>query len=60
LHFLKGSALNLGFDRFSFLCAKGEQVAADGSMDVDLNAVISSFEKSKAMFIAELSKRLAA
>lgn len=29
-HFLKGAALNLGFDEISAICEEGEQRAADG------------------------------
>ena len=38
LHFLKGSALSLGFDQFSRLCQDGERRAAAGhAADVDLS-----------------------
>jgi histidine phosphotransfer protein HptB len=30
LHFLKGAALNLGFERFAEVCAEGEATAAAG------------------------------
>ena len=30
LHFLKGSALNLGFETFSNLCLEGERMSANG------------------------------
>ena len=30
-HFLKGAALNLGFDELSRLCAEGEEAAASGA-----------------------------
>ena len=55
LHFLKGSAMNLGFDAFSTLCLTGERQSANGAANsVDLNAVIASFEQSKATFLTEL------
>ena len=61
LHFLKGSALNLGFEAFSTLCAQGEAAAANGLLDeIDMNRVIASYDHSKATFLAELSDRLAA
>jgi len=55
LHFLKGSALNLGFEDFSRLCMDGERQSASGAQDgVDLSEIIQSFESSKAGFLAEL------
>lgn len=50
LHFLKGSALNLGFT------ALAQQCAAPG----DTGALRACFAESKACFLAELPKRLAA
>ena len=55
LHFLKGSAMNLGFDDFSSMCLKGERDSAAGSADsVDLNAVCVAYEQSKVEFLAKL------
>lgn len=55
LHFLKGSAMNLGFDAFSDLCLAGERQSASGAAgSVDLDAVISAYEKSKTQFLAKL------
>lgn len=60
LHFLKGSALNLGFVQFSELCRAGESAAAAGNADsVDLNAVVTSYGASRDVFLAELPKNLA-
>lgn len=60
LHFLKGSALNLGFEAFSDLCRAGEAAAANGqSGSVDTRAVIDSYEASKAAFLRESPARLA-
>ncbi|MCF6233058.1 MAG: Hpt domain-containing protein [Rhodobacteraceae bacterium] len=59
LHFLKGSALSLGFADFSDLCHHGEKKSADGHADtVDLSAIITGFSKSKTQFIAELPIKL--
>lgn len=59
LHFLKGSALSLGFERFSSLCQDGEQKSASGQADaVDLGQIIKIFEQSKHLFQAELPRRL--
>lgn len=61
LHFLKGSALNLGFMDFSKLCEAGEKSAAAGQTEgIDLGAICDSFAKSKSTFEAELRTRLAA
>lgn len=61
LHFLKGSALNLGFRVFSDLCQDGERKSAKGETGtIDLTAIIDGFEQSKIMFIAQLPKMLAA
>ncbi|MBL4690775.1 MAG: Hpt domain-containing protein [Rhodospirillales bacterium] len=58
LHFLKGSALSLGFADFSSLCHDGEKQSADGHADtVDLSAIITGFSKSKTQFVAELSEQ---
>jgi HPt (histidine-containing phosphotransfer) domain-containing protein len=61
LHFLKGSALNLGFADFSEKCHVGERQAAMGNADqVDLTAIISSFDASRHLFSEELPARFAA
>ncbi len=55
LHFLKGSALNLGFADFSSCCQAGESAAGKGQEDgVDLPAIIKCYEASKAEFLAAL------
>lgn len=61
LHFLKGSALSLGFEHFSDLCQDGENRAAGGrAVDVDLPAIINSFDESKVQFQNELPSRFPA
>ncbi|MFK7939610.1 MAG: Hpt domain-containing protein [Roseovarius sp.] len=61
LHFLKGSALNLGFRDFSSLCQAGETAAAQGQFDlIDLPKVIDSYERSKVEFLDALTERHAA
>ncbi len=47
LHFLKGAALNLGFEEFAALCQEGERRAAAGSIDVDFSKVVHSYHASK-------------
>lgn len=61
LHFLKGSALNLGFYQFSQLCQAGESSAAMGKIDtVDRHAIIASFHLSKQVFLSEIAGHQAA
>lgn len=61
LHFLKGSALNLGFQSFSELCQSGETAAAGGDFDaINLGAVVAIYEQSKADFLSQLNERFAA
>lgn len=50
LHFLKGSALNLGFDRLAQLCQDGERRAAAGSADLEGAVVAEIYAASKAEF----------
>lgn len=61
LHFLKGSALSLGFETFSDLCQEGERQAAAGQAErVDIPALIGVFEQSRALFLAGLKQHIAA
>ena len=58
LHFLKGSALSLGFQAFSSLCHDGEQKSAQGGAEtVDVPAIIAEYQTSKTTFISELPTR---
>ena len=50
LHFLKGSALNLGFQQLATLCQNGEKRARSGSPEVDLDQIKAIYEMSKAAF----------
>jgi len=53
LHFLKGSAWNLGFAAFGRLCQEGERQAAAGDMAaVDVHAVVACYGASKTDFMA--------
>lgn len=48
LHFLKSSALNLGFDAMSQICGTGEKEAAQGHFDpAGLTQVFETFAASK-------------
>ena len=60
MHFLKGSALSLGFDRFSKLCQDGERIAAAGkASEVDLPAILKTYDESRAVFLADKAANLA-
>ncbi|WP_415922414.1 Hpt domain-containing protein [Tateyamaria sp. SN6-1] len=61
LHFLKGSALNLGFVAFSALCDAGEKAAAAGQSDaVNVTEILDCFDASKAAFETGLAQGQAA
>lgn len=53
LHFLKGSALNLGFKDLATVCQSSEKAAASGQSDsIDLAQVVKVYERSKIAFAA--------
>ena len=55
LHFLKGAALNLGFDDFAGLCQAGEVAARHGRAEqVDLDAIHDCFETTKTEFMTRI------
>jgi len=61
LHFLKGSALNLGFSDFSDLCATGEKMSAVGNAaSVEIAAVIECYQVSRGQFTSQLGLTAAA
>lgn len=56
LHFLKGSALNLGFRGFSGLCQTGETASSEGKAEtVDIPEILDCYEASKQQFQAGLA-----
>ena len=59
LHFLKGSALNLGFRHLAALCSAGEKRAAAGA-EVDVPEVAESFAATRRAFEAGLRDSRAA
>lgn len=60
MHFLRGSALNLGFDAFARLCQRGEQMAAEGrAPEIGFSEMFAIFEASKTQFLKGLPVRLA-
>lgn len=51
MHFLKGSALNLGFSDFSKLCQAGETAAKVGQAEtICLDEIFESYAASKSIF----------
>ncbi len=57
LHFLKGSALNLGFTAFASLCHEDERIAQSDQMVANLKDIENAFLESKGWFLAEFAKR---
>ncbi len=59
LHFLKGSALSLGFRQFSALCQAGETASNTGKPHlIDLEGLIENYSQSRAHFLEDLKKNL--
>jgi len=57
LHFLKGSALNLGFTQLGRLCAAGERQARDGAgATVDVAALRACLDESRRHFLKRLAQ----
>ncbi|WP_300033001.1 Hpt domain-containing protein [uncultured Roseobacter sp.] len=55
LHFLKGSALSLGFRQFSSLCQQGESGLAQGSgTEIDVSALHACYQASRNDFLENL------
>lgn len=61
LHFLKGSALNLGFSDFSKACQIGELAASRGNSDaINVSEIVDCYAKSREGFLIGLAQRSAA
>lgn len=61
LHFLKGSALSLGFKAFATLCQQGERQATSGGPEsVALAPLLEVFANSRAEFLGKLPGQTAA
>jgi HPt (histidine-containing phosphotransfer) domain-containing protein len=61
LHFLKGSAWNLGFADFGAVCQDGERLAAHGDAGaIDIGAVVESYVQSRKSFMAGIAGRSSA
>ena len=60
LHFLKGSALNLGLRELAQLCQDGERFCGSGqAAKVDRAALIHTYHLAKATFRDEIARRAA-
>lgn len=56
LHFLKGSALNLGLSELAAICQEGERKAATGQgAEVDVAKVAAIYQASRASLLGGLS-----
>ncbi len=61
LHFLKGSALNIGLAELADLCQIGEKTAAMGdAVSVDIDPIIASYKLSKDVLLRSLGQSKAA
>jgi histidine phosphotransfer protein HptB len=61
LHFLKGSALNLGLSDLAALCQDGERRAAAGeAAQVDLSRIAAIYHASRAALMTGLARNTAA
>jgi HPt (histidine-containing phosphotransfer) domain-containing protein len=57
LHFLKGSAWNLGFAAFGARCQEGERKAAAGrGAEIDIAAILACYGASRKQFMARLQQ----
>lgn len=61
LHFLKGSALNLGFEQFSRFCGEGERMAAQGQAgEVMIAPILACYAASRRDFLKTAAPRAVA
>ncbi|MCC5957379.1 MAG: Hpt domain-containing protein [Natronohydrobacter sp.] len=59
-HFLKGAALNLGFDEISALCEEGEQRAAEGRDSAEQQAKLAVLlPRTCAVFASDWRRKMA-
>ena len=57
LHFLKGCAANIGFERVEELCTRAEYAARDGNFAaIDLAGILTSYSASRQIFLAGVVK----
>lgn len=59
MHYLKGSALNLGFTDFAQLCSRNEVLATQGALDrIDIEALTDLYARSKRHLFSEMKTAL--
>ncbi|OSP54622.1 Hpt domain-containing protein [Pseudoruegeria sp. SK021] len=57
MHFLKGAALNLGFDELARLCQTAEVDARTGtSAEIDITPILNAYDQSKSDLLAGLPR----
>ncbi len=56
LHFLKGSALNLGFSEFAQRCSEGEANAANGLPFDSIQTIEAAYQSAKGVFLNALNE----
>lgn len=55
MHFLKGSALNLGFDQLGNMCSVAEKLAEKGQIeDIPIAQILEMYRQSKAAFLTQM------
>jgi histidine phosphotransfer protein HptB len=59
LHFLKGSALNLGFAALAQICQTGEKRAASGMTNMPLQDVAKIYQASRQAFVCGIREMAA-
>lgn len=58
LHFLKGASMNLGFDTFSDMCAKGELAARRGDLSgIDVPAIQECYALTQVEFMTQVQEK---
>jgi len=60
LHFLKGSALNLGFHQLALRCQQTERRGGGAQAAPDLPGLVSLYHESKAEFLVAMARLTAA
>lgn len=60
LHYLKGAALNLGFQALAQCCQEGERRANQGDLGVDLEHLKATYAESRARFLGGQADAFAA
>ena len=57
LHFIKGSAYNLGFEALGVMCTAGERLAAAGrAAEIDVPAILDCYADSRRLFLDGLAR----